>query len=52
VSPKHWRDADAMVQHAQELVALAPNIAIKAPAIPSGIAAMEQMAAAGASKTT
>ncbi len=47
VSPKHWRDAKAMAAHAQVLAALAPNIAIKAPATKAGIAAMEEMAAAG-----
>ena len=49
VSPKLWRDTNAMVAHAKELSALAPNIAIKAPATAAGIAAMEQMAAAGIS---
>jgi transaldolase len=47
VSPKHWRSAARMVEHAGELFALAPNIAIKAPATDAGIAAMEEMAARG-----
>src|SRR3954468_5577362 len=41
VSPKHWRNANAMVAHAKELAAIAPNIAIKAPTTQQGIAAME-----------
>jgi transaldolase len=36
-----------MVAHAMELAALAPNIAIKAPATETGIAAMEEMTARG-----
>lgn len=47
VSPKHYRDAERMLAHGKELFALAPNIAIKAPATPAGIAAMEEMVAAG-----
>lgn len=44
VSPKHWRDPAKMLAHAQELVALAPNVAIKAPSTAAGIEAMEEMA--------
>ena len=47
VSPKHYRDTARMLAHAKELFALAPNIAIKAPATPAGIAAMEEMVASG-----
>lgn len=47
VSPKHYRDADRMLAHAKELSAIARNVAIKAPATPAGIAAMEEMVACG-----
>lgn len=47
VSPKHWRDAGKMLAHGIELAALAPNIAIKAPATAAGIEAMEELTARG-----
>ncbi len=47
VSPKHYRDAGRMLSHARELAALADNVAIKAPATPAGIEAMEEMVACG-----
>lgn len=47
VSPKHWRDPKKMIAHATELAALAPNVAIKAPATAAGIEAMEEMVAHG-----
>lgn len=47
VSPKHWRDPAKMLAHAKELVALAPNVAIKAPSTAAGIEAMEEMIASG-----
>lgn len=47
VSPKLYRDAARMLAHARELAAIAPNIAIKAPATAAGIAAMEEMVACG-----
>jgi transaldolase len=47
VSPKHWRNPEKMLAHAKELVALAPNVAIKAPSTAAGIEAMEEMIAAG-----
>jgi transaldolase len=47
VSPKFYANRDQMVAQATELAALAPNIAIKAPATEAGIAAMEEMTARG-----
>lgn len=47
VSPKHWRDPAKMLAHGLELSALAPNIAIKAPATAAGIEAMEELTAQG-----
>jgi transaldolase len=47
VNPKYYTSKEHMVAHATELAALAPNIAIKAPATETGIAAMEEMTARG-----
>lgn len=47
VSPKYYPNKDLMVAQATQLAALAPNIAIKAPATEVGIAAMEEMTARG-----
>lgn len=47
VSPKFYPNQERMVAQAVELAALAPNIAIKAPATAVGIAAMEEMTARG-----
>lgn len=47
VNPKFYPNRDLMVSQAIELSALAPNIAIKAPATEVGIAAMEEMTARG-----
>lgn len=47
VNPQYYPSKDRMVAHATELAALAPNIAIKAPATETGIVAMEEMTARG-----
>lgn len=47
VSPKYYRNQTLMVEQAAQLAALAPNIAIKAPATAVGIAAIEEMTARG-----
>lgn len=47
VNPKYYRSAQRMLVHGKELAALAPNIAIKAPATEAGIQAVEEMTAAG-----
>lgn len=47
VNPKFYPNAALMVAQAVELAALAPNIAIKAPANDVGILAMEEMTARG-----
>ena len=47
INPKIYRNKSRMVDHARELSTIAPNIAIKAPAVGAGIAAMEEMTACG-----
>ena len=47
VNPKYYINADAMFEQGQYLASLAPNIAIKCPALPAGIKAMEMLTAAG-----
>lgn len=47
VNAKYYRSRDQMVEQACQLAALAPNIAIKAPATEAGIAAIEEMTARG-----
>jgi transaldolase len=47
VNPKYYANKDLMVAQAMQLAALAPNIAIKAPATEIGIAAIEEMTARG-----
>ena len=47
VSPKHYRNKERMVEQATQLASLAPNIAIKAPATETGVAAIEEMTARG-----
>ena len=47
VNPKFYRSAEKMTAHAIHLAALAPNIAIKLPAVEAGIVAMEEVSAAG-----
>jgi transaldolase len=47
VNPQYYPSRDRMVAHAVELAAVAPNIAIKAPATETGIAALEEMTARG-----
>src|SRR5688500_8520664 len=47
VNPKVYPNKDLMVAQATQLAALAPNIAIKAPATETGIAAIEEMTARG-----
>lgn len=47
VNPQFYRSPRAMVAQAVELSALAPNIAIKAPANDAGLVAIEEMTARG-----
>ena len=49
VNPKYYRNADAMFEQGKYLASLAPNIAIKCPALPAGIKAMEMLTAIGIS---
>lgn len=47
VSSKFYPSCERMVQQGQFLSSLGPNIAIKAPAVAAGIAAMEELSARG-----
>ena len=47
VNPRHWPDAERMVRQAEQLSALAPNMAIKVPAVAAGLEAMEELTARG-----
>lgn len=47
VNPKYYRNAEIMFEQGKYLASLAPNIAIKCPALPAGIKAMEMLTAAG-----
>jgi transaldolase len=47
VNPKYHRDPDRMFEHGRQLAALAPNIAIKAPATDAGLEALRRLTAAG-----
>lgn len=47
VNPKLYRSAERMLEHARTLAAVAPNVAIKLPAIPEGLRAAEQLIADG-----
>ena len=49
VNPKYYRNPDAMFEQGKYLASLAPNIAIKCPALPAGIKAMEMLTAIGIS---
>ncbi len=49
VSPKYYRNTDAMVEQGKYLASLATNIAVKCPALPAGIMAMEELTAMGVS---
>jgi transaldolase len=47
VNPQLYRDAERMVAHARHLAFIAPNIAVKIPATAAGLAAIEELTAAG-----
>jgi transaldolase len=47
--PRLYRNADALVEQARRFDALAPNLQVKIPATRAGIAAIEQVTAAGIS---
>jgi transaldolase len=47
VSPKHYANADRMVEQGKGLASLAPNIAIKVPSTEAGVRAAEELVAAG-----
>ena len=48
-NPKYYRNAEAMFEQGKYLASLAPNIAIKCPALPAGIDAMEKLTSVGIS---
>jgi transaldolase len=47
VDPRLYRDPERMAAHGHRLAAVAPNVAIKIPATPAGIAAIEQLTSDG-----
>lgn len=47
VNPKLYRSSARMLEHAKTLAAVAPNVAIKVPAIPEGLRTAEELIAAG-----
>ena len=47
VNPKYYRNSDLMFEQGKYLASLAPNIAIKCPALPAGISAFEKLTANG-----
>jgi transaldolase len=47
VNPKYFNDARRMVDHARQLAAVAPNVAIKIPATAAGLEAIEQLTGEG-----
>jgi transaldolase len=47
VNPKLYRSSARMLEHARTLAALAPNVAIKLPAIPEGLRAAFELIASG-----
>ncbi len=49
VSPKYYQNPDKMVEQAKHLAGLAPNVAIKCPAIGSGLVAIEEIVSQGIS---
>jgi len=49
VSPKYYQNPDKMVEQAKHLAGLAPNVAIKCPAIGPGLVAIEELVSQGTS---
>jgi transaldolase len=47
VNPRYHPSVELMVRHAVELSALAPNMAIKVPAVAAGVLAIEELTARG-----
>ena len=47
VNPKFYRNSDLMFKQGKYLASLAPNIAVKCPAFPAGIVALEKLTANG-----
>ena len=47
VNPKYYRNSGLMFEQGKYLASLAPNIAVKCPALPAGIAALEKLTSNG-----
>ena len=47
VNPRYWPDAQKMVSQAEQFFSLAPNMAIKVPAVAAGLEAIEELTARG-----
>lgn len=47
VHPKNYRNTDRMVEQGRHFASLVPNLAVKCPTLPAGIAAMERLTAHG-----
>lgn len=47
VNPQFYRSCERMVEHGKRLASIAPNIAVKIPAVPAGLVAIERLTAAG-----
>jgi transaldolase len=47
VNPKLYRSTPRMLEHARRLASIAPNVAIKVPAVPEGLRAAEELIAGG-----
>jgi transaldolase len=47
VDPRLYRDPERMVAHARRLAQVAPNVAVKIPATPAGITAIERLTGEG-----
>lgn len=47
VNPRYWPDPQKMVQQAERFFRLTPNMAIKVPAVATGVEAMEELTARG-----
>ena len=47
VNPKFYRNSDLMFKQGKYLASLAPNIAVKCPALPAGIIAIERLTSNG-----
>ena len=47
VNPKYYRNPELMIEQGKHLASIAPNVAVKCPALPAGIEALEKLTANG-----